>query len=340
MPKHEAWELKSMQAAPLQTKIQLTMARVREWIDEFGEDGVYISFSGGKDSTVLLHIIRQEFPDIPAVFANTGLEYPSLVRFALSHDNVTEVRPEMPFAKVIEKYGYPIVSKEVAEAVEKARSSGNTRKLDGSMVGVPFDMSTYKWLLDAPFKISAKCCDISKKSPMITYATKTGRKPIVATMACESRLRRQKWIMHGCNAFDTEHPQSNPMAFWLEQDVLAYIHKNHLPIAPPYRGIVIDNNKTEQHGQLSIYDITGNYEGCRFRTTGCVRTGCVYCLFGIRSDWDRLVRLQEEEPEICDYVMRGGEFKDGMWKPKNGFGFRFVCEWLNENGGFKIRLPE
>lgn len=340
MPRREAWELKSMQEASLDVKIKLTMTRVREWVDEFGEDGVYISFSGGKDSTVLLHIIRQEFADIPAVFANTGLEYPDLVKFALSQENVIEVRPDMPFLKVVEKYGYPVISKEVAEEVEKARSSGNTKKFDGSMLGTPFDMSGYKWLLDAPFKISARCCDISKKSPMITYATKTGRKPIVATMACESRLRKQKWLMHGCNAFDTEHPQSNPMAFWMEQDVLAYIHRNNLPIAPPYKEVVVENHRTEQQGQLSIYDVTGNYDGCKLKTTGCARTGCVYCLFGIRSDWDRLVRLKEEEPQICDYVMRGGGYENGTWQPKNGLGFRFVCEWLNNHGGFRIKLPE
>ena len=70
MAKHERWELQSKQAAPLNVKIALTKQRIREWVYEYGEDGVYVSFSGGKDSTVLLHIVRELFPNIPAVFCN------------------------------------------------------------------------------------------------------------------------------------------------------------------------------------------------------------------------------------------------------------------------------
>ena len=47
-------DLQTMQAAPLSAKIQMTKRRIRDWVNEFGEDGVYVSFSGGKDSTVLL----------------------------------------------------------------------------------------------------------------------------------------------------------------------------------------------------------------------------------------------------------------------------------------------
>lgn len=121
MAKRELWELKSMQAAPLDVKILMTRTRIREWIREYGEDGVYISFSGGKDSTVLLDIVRQDYPNVPAVFCDTGLEYPEIREFVKTIPNVEWIRPAMTFKQVIEKCGYPMISKEVSECVYGAR---------------------------------------------------------------------------------------------------------------------------------------------------------------------------------------------------------------------------
>lgn len=121
MAQHELWELQQMQALPLSLKIRLTQERIRQWVNEFGVDGVYVSFSGGKDSTVLLTIAREMYPDIPAVFVDTGLEYPEIRQFVKTWDNVEWVKPKMTFKQVIEKYGYPFISKEVAECVYGAR---------------------------------------------------------------------------------------------------------------------------------------------------------------------------------------------------------------------------
>lgn len=228
--KHTIGDLRQMQSLPLQAKIQMTRQRIRGWVDEFGEDGVYISFSGGKDSTVLLDIVRRDYPNIEAVFLNTGLEYPSVRQFALSKENVTELRPTMNFRDVIIKYGYPIISKEVSEAIDEVRKTLRNPKwngektvrmkqLDGEGKYPNYDKSAYKYLLKAPFNISNQCCNIMKKKP----AHSRKEKPIIATMAEESRLRQSNWIINGCNAFETKHPRSNPMSFWTEQDVLTYI---------------------------------------------------------------------------------------------------------------------
>lgn len=117
----DAKELAIMQSYPLDMKIMLTKQRIREWVYQFGEDSVVVSFSGGKDSTVLLHLVREEFPDVKAVFSNTGLEYPEIQRFVKSFDNVDIVTPKMHFNEVISTYGYPLISKEVAEAIYYAR---------------------------------------------------------------------------------------------------------------------------------------------------------------------------------------------------------------------------
>lgn len=113
--------LKDLQAMPLDMKVAHTKARIREWVREYGIDGVFVSFSGGKDSTVLLHIARQMYPNIKAVFVDTGLEYPEIRQFVKTFDNVEILRPKMRFDEVIKKYGYPIISKEIAECVYGAR---------------------------------------------------------------------------------------------------------------------------------------------------------------------------------------------------------------------------
>lgn len=74
-------------------------------VEHFGANNCYISFSGGKDSTVLLHLVRKLYPEIEAVFVDTGLEYPEIKQFVKSIDNVTILRPKMMFNEVINKYG-------------------------------------------------------------------------------------------------------------------------------------------------------------------------------------------------------------------------------------------
>lgn len=115
--KHVISDLYQMQSLSLNAKVRMTQRRIREWVDEYGEDGVYISFSGGKDSTVLLNIARKLYPNIRAVFVDTGLEYPEIRAFVKGFDNVDWIRPKLTFREVIGKYGYPFISKEVSETV-------------------------------------------------------------------------------------------------------------------------------------------------------------------------------------------------------------------------------
>ena len=114
-------DLYQMQGLPLELKIRMTKSRIRDWINAYGEDGVYVSFSGGKDSTVLLDLVRQDYPNVPAVFVDTGLEYPEIRQFVKTFDNVEWLKPKMTFKQVIKKYGYPFISKEVSECVYGAR---------------------------------------------------------------------------------------------------------------------------------------------------------------------------------------------------------------------------
>lgn len=292
----DKYTLKLRQAMSLKDKIRFTERRIDEWVEHFGINGCYVSFSGGKDSTVLLHIVRNLYPDIEAVFVDTGLEYPEIRQFVKTFDNVTILRPEMRFDKVLEKYGYPIVSKEVSECIDQARKALITgkytyrlEKLNGTAKDKDGNKSLYnqekwKFLLDAPFKISNRCCNVMKKKPAHDYHKKTGKVPFIATMADESRLRTKCYLRQGCNGFNLKIPTSTPIAFWTEQDILKYIDTYKIPIASVYGDVI----KTD-----------------KYHTTGCQRTGCMFCGFGCHLEKypNRFQRLAKTHPKQYDYII-------------------------------------
>lgn len=116
-------ELQQWQHLPLSIKVSMTKDRVRQWVNTYGEDGVYVSFSGGKDSTVLMDIVRNKcgYDKVVGVFVDTGLEFPEIREFVRSYENVTWLRPKMSFKQVVERYGFPFISKEVTENVAGAK---------------------------------------------------------------------------------------------------------------------------------------------------------------------------------------------------------------------------
>lgn len=125
MPKID--DLRQKQALPLTAKVHMSQARIREWYEHFGGD-VYVSFSGGKDSTVLAHLVHEYYPKVPLVFSNTGLEYPEIQSFAREMGAIF-IRPKVQFSEIISMYGYPIISKEVAESIYYARMIKNNRQM-------------------------------------------------------------------------------------------------------------------------------------------------------------------------------------------------------------------
>jgi len=164
-------DLKLLQSLPLQTKILYTQEKIKEWY-EYWNGKVHISFSGGKDSTVLLHIVRQIYPDVPAVFSDTGLEYPEIRNFVKTFDNVVWVKPKKNFKQVIEEYGYPVISKEQSSFIEEYRNTKSEKlkniRINGNKSGRGKISKKHLYLLDAPFKISDKCCDYIKKKTHIS----------------------------------------------------------------------------------------------------------------------------------------------------------------------------
>lgn len=273
------YKLKIRQAYPLWIKLHFTKLRIRQWY-EYWEGQVYVSFSGGKDSTVLLDIVRSMYPDVAAVFVNTGLEYPEIVSFVNRCDNVTTIRPKMTFKAVIEKYGFPVVSKEQAKYIrEVQRGTTNytyEKRLHGKN-GTRTGMISKKWQflgLEKPFKVSEQCCDVMKKRPLHQYFRQTGLRPFVGTMAGESALRSQKYQRTQCNAFEGKTPMSMPLSFWTESDIWEYISGNKLPYS-------------------EIYNM------------GEDRTGCMWCMFGVHLEAspNRFQRMEKNHPKQHKYCM-------------------------------------
>ena len=281
-------ELKLLQNYPLWMKVEKTKRRLREWVDFYGIDGVYISFSGGKDSTVLLMIARELYPNIKALYIDTGLEYPEVKQFVKTWDNVDIVRPKMSFKQVLEIYGYPVISKEQSQYIyqyrqAKSEKTKNTR-LNGNKWGRGKISEKWKFMLDAPFKISDQCCNIMKKNPAKKYEKENNVVPIVGTLAEESSLRTTHYIKNGCNAFDSKRPKSTPLGFWTNQDILQYIKENNIIIPSVYGDIVEDKGK--------------------LKTTKCDRTGCLYCAYGCSQEKEnRFLRLEETHPKLHSYCM-------------------------------------
>lgn len=307
--KYTREHLKELQDLPWERKVLISQTRIMEWFHR-NEGRVYISFSGGKDSTVLLHLVRQQFPEVAAAFINTGLEYPEVVEHVKTIENVTMIRPKLNFRQVIEKCGYPVVSKDVALTVAGYRRGA--RWAVERMTGTERDgtrhefrerlYKRWRFLTDAPFKISDDCCEHIKELPLTRYGIAGQLVPFVGTLATESRRRTDAWLKIGCNSFEGRRARSAPLSFWTEQDILQYIDHYKIPIASVYGEVIKDDGK--------------------YRTTGLERTGCMFCLFGchLEKQPNRIQQMAQTHPKLYEYCLRDFD--------KGGLGLREVMEFV------------
>lgn len=291
--------LQERRALPLDQKIEASLARIRDW-HEAWDGAVSVSYSGGKDSSVLLWLVRQAYPEAPAVFCHTGLEYPEVVQTVLATPNCTIIRPKMRFREVICRYGWPIASKKLARGISvlrhpTGRNQNIYRLYDQGInrFGQPVNgrkvSDCWRFLVDAPFEVSDHCCEVMKKEPMRRYRRETGRVPFVGILATDSKERELTYLRRGsCNSYDAREPKSTPLAFWTEQDVLECIRRYNIPLA-------------------AVYGDIEERDGC-LATTGLRRTGCVFCAFGIHMDLrdgdkTRFEALKQTHPRLWNYVM-------------------------------------
>lgn len=289
-------KLQERQSWSLEQKIDHSLGTIEAFVSRMGGvDKVYVSFSGGKDSTVLLHLARILYPDIHAVFCNTGNEYPDIIRFVkqMQSDgtNIEIIRPKITPRQVWEKYGFPLVGKEISYYIHQVQTNPNNKIAQLRMSkDTQFGISEkWKWLVNEPYAVHNVCCYKLKKEPMHRYGKESGRSPIIGTMASESRRREKEYLKKGnCNYFDSRSAKSNPLSIWLEQDIWDYIAKCNLPIADIYH-------------------------------KGATRTGCMGCGFGAQfADDTRFRTLLREYPKcyymVMNYTNNGVTFRDALRK--------------------------
>lgn len=253
-------------------------------IDQFASHypgKVYVSFSGGKDSCVMLHLVEMLVPDVPCVFVMTGCESPSVCRFIRQmqqRHNIEIIRPEKTLRQVFAECGFPLVSKQVAHDIHAVRRNPYCKSSRWMLWRDNPHCIPNRWmyLLNEPYEVSERCCFWLKKKPCHDYTKRTGKHPFLGLLASESDTRTAMYVRRGgCNTFNDRGkalPASLPLAIWMEQDVWDYIK---------------DRN-------LKIPDIYGK---------GATRTGCMGCGFGAHIDTSTLDVMRRLWPKWYDLVM-------------------------------------
>lgn len=278
-------EFKKRQSWSLEQKIDHAIGTIEDFISKLGGvEHVYVSFSGGKDSTVLYWLARKIYPDIKAVFINTGNEFPDIVKFVRKMKNegmnIDIIYPKLKPNEVIAKVGFPLLSKQRSRQLRYMKHHPESLvakravNAEHSIQRVP---DKYMYLAEERFDVSDECCNILKKEPAHDYMVRTKRYPILGTMACESKMREQAYLKAGqCNVFnnrDKRRQHSQPLAIWTEEDIYQCIEKY-------------------------------NIEVCDIYNKGVKRTGCVFCGFGVQLRNDtRLKFLYDNYPKWYSHVM-------------------------------------
>lgn len=247
-----------------QMLINKSKLKIQQIIKEKDIENLAISFSGGRDSTVLKHLVESIEPKIISIFSNTGLEYNSIVNFVRSFNNIKEIKPKKSFIEVINKYGYPAISKEQSRYISDIKNPKTCQKIKDIRLGYGnFKISKkWRWILNTDIKLSDRCCYYLKKAPL-THEKKyyfTGER------IQESSIRKLKY--HTCIL----PKKCIPLRLWSDKLINKYIYKYNIKICDIYK-----------------------YER---------RTGCKFCLYGIHMEKrpNRIDRLGEVEHKFAEKI--------------------------------------
>lgn len=248
-----------------------TLHTINKYVDQV-ESEVVVSFSGGKDSTILLDICRRFInSEFKGVFLNTGIEYPQIVNFVKKFDNIEVTKPKLSFFQIIKKYGLPIISKEQSKYISDVRNPGiceNNRKQ--RLEGKNFSISKkWRYLIDSDIKISNSCCYHLKKSPLKSFAKKNNYKYLTGERSSESSLRKQRY--HTCILKD----KCIPLRLWTDSMIEKYIAFFNIELSEIY--------KIER------------------------RTGCMYCMYGYQFEEKgntRFDRMKKHLPRFYETAQK------------------------------------
>lgn len=278
----------------LYRKIEAARSIIR---DAYVKNGgkLFISFSGGKDSTVLRHIVLSMYPELKSVFSNTTNELAEIVRYVKQFEGVITVVPTISFTEVITRYGFPLISKEVSQKISELKHTQSKTlrygRLDGDAKGNGKLPDKWRYVAEQAFDVTHKCCKILKKDPLEKWAKAHRLKPIIALMADESKLRQQL-ALYGDN-----DKKIYPLlrTGWCEADIWAYAEFYGIRFAECYYDRIVDGVLVE----------------------ALERSGCEYCGFGNTLEKkDRFERSMIVSPKRYEKIMsiqnNGVTFKEAI----------------------------
>lgn len=263
--------------------------KIKQIINQYGEDKFYISFSGGKDSMILHHLVDMALPDnkIPRVFSNTGIEYQKIVEYVTSladNDNRFEIiMPNKNIKKTLEEVGYPFKSKEHSTKLgsyqrgSRANSVMKYANLDGKNNGSKFTCPQalkYQFSDEFKIKVSPFCCYELKKKPFSQWAKANNKSITMTGMRAEEGGQR---IGMNCIVMDKDkniikfHPLSVVSNEWEEW----FIKKFNIELCELY------------------------YPPYNFERTGC--KGCPFAL-QLQEQLDIMEKYLPNERKQCEFI--------------------------------------
>lgn len=141
------------------------------------------------------------------------------------------------------KRKYKRLHYEDRQTIEATEKNANSRRLaltgitnEGRYAKTWILAQKWRFLIDAPFKISNKCCYYMKETPVENWRKENGKASIVATLVEESQSRLNGYCKRGgCNSFDGQG-ESTPFSFWTRQDILRYLYENNVEISKACHG--------------------------------------------------------------------------------------------------------
>ncbi|MCK9431113.1 MAG: phosphoadenosine phosphosulfate reductase family protein [Candidatus Omnitrophica bacterium] len=250
-------------------KIDHSLGTIESFLNQFPNS--VISFSGGIDSVVMLFLVRMIDKNRKGVFVNTTNEFSEIINFVKCVENIEIIQPEINFIQVVEKYGFPLISKQQARIINTLKyptEKNEKTRIHFLRTDTYFKLSKkYEHLIYAPFDISDKCCYYLKKKPF-NQLNKQGA--LVGIKATDSQLRTISYQKFGC--INVGKKQALPLSIWTKDDIWNFIKQNSIPYC-------------------NIYD------------KGEKSTGCAYCGFGCSFDTTRFARLKEREPKRYKIMM-------------------------------------
>lgn len=272
------------------------LQKIKQIVNQYGEDKFYISFSGGKDSTVLSALVDMALPDnkIPRVYANTGIELNMIRDFVFemqkNDDRIVIINPTVPIKPMLENDGYPFKSKKHAKFVSIFQRLGKTQSVKVYLGEVPTSKKEkiepvsfqcpqklrYQFEEDINLKISDKCCERLKEQPMKKYS-KEAKKPyaIIGVMTEEGgRRMKAKCLAFRGKKFSAFQPLVPITKEWEDWFISEY--------------------------NIKICDIYK--EPYNFVRTGC--KGCPFAL-NLQNELDMLEKYFPAERKQCEII----------WKP-------------------------